>query len=385
MAILKIQCLGDLQMRLASGPMVSLSAKKSQALMSYLAVKPGQRVSRDKVALLLWSSTAPEQARQSLRQTLSTLRKELQSLSPDAKILIEENDLLGVDETLVEADSAAFEALVASGSESAIVEATRLYRGDFLDGFYINEERFDQWVLGERDRLHRMALRAHMQLIDLQSRHGAIDDAIISAQKSLRIDMLQEPVHRALMRLYIQSGDLVNALQQYETCARVLKRELHVDPDAETKALHREVLAVRTRAALSGPAISSERHDEPAKKAILVVEDNVLSRELTNALLKSAGYAVIVAKDGAEALMMIGREPVDLVLLDVDLPFIDGHSVLQGIRENGINVPAIFISGLPGDEVEVRAFEVGAADFIRKPVKNSVLLARVAKVLRDRD
>jgi DNA-binding SARP family transcriptional activator len=385
MAILRIQCLGDLQMRLASGAMVSLSAKKSQALMSYLAIKPGQRVSRDKVALLLWSSTAPEQARQSLRQTLSTLRKELQSLSPDAKILIEENDLLGVDETLVEADSAAFEALVASGSESAIIEATRLYRGDFLDGFYINEERFDQWVLGERDRLHRMALRAHMQLIDLQSRHGAIDDAIISAQRSLRIDMLQEPVHRALMRLYIQSGDLVNALQQYETCARVLKRELHVDPDAETRALHREVLAVRTRTALSGPTISSERHDEAQKKAILVVEDNVLSRELTNALLKSAGYAVMVAKDGAEALMMIGREPVDLVLLDVDLPFIDGHSVLQGIRENGINVPAIFISGLPGDEVEVRAFEVGAADFIRKPVKNSVLLARVAKVLRDRD
>ena len=385
MAILKIQCLGDLQMRSASGAMVSLSAKKSQALMTYLAIKPGQRVSRDKVASLLWSSTAPEQARQSLRQTLSTLRKELQSLSPDAKILIEENDLLGVDETLVESDAAAFEALVASGSESAIVEATRLYHGDFLDGFFINEERFDQWVLGERDRLHRMALRAHMQLIDLQSRHGAIDEAIISAQKSLRLDMLQEPVHRALMRLYIQSGDLVNALQQYEACARVLKRELHVEPDAETKALHRDVLAVRTRAALSGPAISSERQDEPQKKSILVVEDNVLSRELTNALLKSAGYAVIVAKDGAEALMMIGREPVDLVLLDVDLPFIDGHSLLQGIRENGISVPAIFISGLPGDEVEVRAFEVGAADFIRKPVKNSVLLARVAKVLRDRD
>jgi PleD family two-component response regulator len=53
------------------------------------------------------------------------------------------------------------------------------------------------------------------------------------------------------------------------------------------------------------------------------------------------------------------------------------------MRENGVAVPAIFISGLPGDEVEVRAFEVGAADFIRKPVKNNVLLARVAKVMKD--
>jgi DNA-binding SARP family transcriptional activator len=384
MAILKIQCLGDLQMRSASGAMVSLSAKKGQALIIYLAIKPGQRVSRDKVAMLLWSSTGPEQGRQSLRQTLSTLRRDLQSLSPDAKILVEENELLGVDETLVEVDSASFESLVASGSEAALIEASRLYRGDFLDGFQLNEERFDQWVLGDRDRLHRMALRAHMQLIDLQSRRGAIDDAISSAQRSLRIDMLQEPVHRALMRLYMQSGDLLNALQQFETCAKVLKRELHVDPDAETKALQREIVAVRSRATLAGPS-ASEHGDNARKKTILVVEDNVLSRELTNALLKSAGYGVIVAKDGAEALMLIGREHVDLLLLDVDLPYIDGHSLLQGMRENGVNVPAIFVSGLPGDEVEVRAFEVGAADFIRKPVKNSVMLARVAKVLKDRD
>lgn len=384
MALLFLQCMGDLQMRTASGGLVSISAKKSQALITYLAVKPGQRVSRDRVAMLLWSSTGPEQARQSLRQTLSTLRRELSQISPDAKILVEENDLLGVDESVVEVDVVSFEQLVASGAESALIEATKLYRGDFLDGFYINEDRFDQWVLGERDRLHRMALRAHMHLIDVQSRRGGIDDAIITAQKSLRIDMLQEPVHRALMRLYMQSGDLVHALQQYETCAKVLKRELRIDPDAETKALQREILALRSRATLAGPATASEPEDD-RKKAILIVEDNVLSRELTNALLKSAGYSVLVAKDGAEALMMIGRERVDLVLLDVDLPFIDGHSLLQGIRENGIEVPAIFVSGLPGDEVEVRAFEVGAADFIRKPVKNSVLLARVAKVMRDRD
>jgi len=119
------------------------------------------------------------------------------------------------------------------------------------------------------------------------------------------------------------------------------------------------------------------------RKTILVVEDNVLSRELTNAVLKSAGYSVVMAKDGAEALMMVGRESVDLMVIDVDLPYIDGHSLLQAMHENGVEVPAIFISGLPGDEVEVRAFEVGAVDFIRKPVKNNVLLARVAKVWRD--
>src|SRR5881394_1042037 len=112
MAILQLQCMGDLQMRTASGGIVSISAKKSQALLAFLAMKPGQRVSRDRVAMLLWSSTGPEQARQSLRQTLSTLRKELAQISPEAKILIEENDLLGVDENVVDVDVVSFESLV---------------------------------------------------------------------------------------------------------------------------------------------------------------------------------------------------------------------------------------------------------------------------------
>ena len=375
MALLRIELLGDLQMRSASGPLVTVSAKKSQALLAFLGVKPSQRVSREKIASLLWSSTGPDQARQSLRQTLSTLRKELAQLSANEKILIEENDLLGLDETLVSCDVAEFESLVAVGTDESLTSASQLYRGDFLDGFQINEERFDQWVIAERDRLHRMSLRGHMQLLEMQSRRGATDDAIATAQRSLRIDILQEPVHRALMRLYMQSGDLVNALQQYETCAKVLKRELRIEPDAETKALHRDITNLRAKT-------SAQTAGADDKKNVLIVEDNVLNRELTNALLKGAGYNVMVAKDGAEALMMIGRSRVDLMLLDVDLPYIDGHSLLQAIHDNGLDIPTIFISGLPGEEVELKAFQVGATDFIRKPVKNNVLLARVSKALK---
>jgi len=221
-----------------------------------------------------------------------------------------------------------------------------------------------------------MSLRAHMALLEMQSRRGALDEAIATAQHSLRIDILQEPVHRALMKLFMQSGDLVNALQQFETCAKVLKRELRIDPDAETKALYNEIVKLRSKS-------SAEGTGEDPRNTVLVVEDNVLNRELTNALLKQAGYQVLVAKDGAEALMIVGRQKVDLMLLDVDLPFIDGHSLLKAVRENGLEIPAIFISGVPGEDVEIKAFEIGAADFIRKPVKNNVLLARVGKVLRN--
>jgi DNA-binding SARP family transcriptional activator len=377
MPVLQLELLGDLQMRSAAGSLFTVSAKKSQALLAYLGVKPSQRVSREKIASLLWSSTGPDQARQSLRQTLSTLRKEIAQLSPDERILVEENDLLGVDEANVSCDVAAFESLVAVGSEESLARASALYRGDFLDGFQINEERFDQWVIAERDRLHRMALRGNMQLMEMQTRKNSVDDAIATGQRSLRIDILQEPVHRTLMRLYMQSGDLLNAIQQYETLSKVLRRELRVDPDAETKALYREIMQLREKASAQQSGAEDRRH------TVLIVEDNVLNRELMTQVLKTAGYNIVVAKDGAEALMMIGKQRIDLLLLDVDLPYIDGHNLLAAVHDNGLEIPAIFISGLPGEEVELKAFQVGATDFIRKPVKNNVLLARVAKVLKD--
>jgi DNA-binding SARP family transcriptional activator len=375
MAVLHLELLGDFRLRAESGSLVTISAKKSQAMLAFLAVRPGQLVSRDKMAGLLWSSTAPEQARQSLRQTLSTLRKELAQVSPQ-KLLLEEGDFLSLDASLVYVDVVEFESLVAAGTAESLDPATRLYSGDFLDGFMIDEERFDQWVIAERDRLHRLALRAHTHLVEMLTRGEAIDEAISVAQRSLRIDPLQEAMHRTLMRLFLQSGDPLNALQQYDNCAKILRRELDVEPDSETKALQQEIVQLRKKRNATPPP------ERDARKTVLVVEDNVLNRELTNAVLKSAGYHVLLASDGAEALMVIGREKVDLLLLDIDLPFIDGDKVLEALHGKGIDVPAIFISGLPGDEPEVKAFDIGAADFIRKPVKNTVLLARVAKVLR---
>jgi DNA-binding SARP family transcriptional activator len=376
MTLLQLELLGDFRMRSESGALINISAKKSQAMLAYLGVRPAQLVSRDKMAGLLWSSTATEQARQSLRQTLSSLRKELAQLSPDRKILVEEGDFLSLDPSLVTVDVAEFEKAVASNNDDALARAVAMYRGDFMEGFELDEEKFDQWVLAERDRLHRMALRAHSQLIESQSRNGATDSAIATAHQSLRIDPLQESVHRTLMRLYMESGDLVNALQQYDVLAKTLKRELQVEPDADTRRLFQQIAQLRTKRSSEG-----EAGQGPAKKRVLVVEDNLLNRELTSALLRNDGYDVVLAVDGAEALMTLGREQVDLMLLDIDLPFIDGHKLLQAVKEKGINVPAIFVSGLPGEEPELRAFEIGASDFIRKPVKNSVLLARVARVL----
>src|SRR5438128_10441545 len=116
MTVLRLELLGDYQMHTPHGDLVTLSAKKSQALIAYLAARPSQRVSRDKMASLLWSGSGPEQARQSLRQLLSTMRKELTQISPNGKLLIEESDFLGIDSALLTADVSDLESFLGNGS-----------------------------------------------------------------------------------------------------------------------------------------------------------------------------------------------------------------------------------------------------------------------------
>lgn len=380
MPILNLDLLGDFQARMSGdGTLVTFSSKKSQALLAYLAMRPGQMLTRDKLATLLWGATGQEQSRQSLRQTLFGLRKELAHIADKEKILIEDGDQLSVDIENVQTDAVLFESLAHEPSDDSLERAAELYAGELLEGFTINEERFDQWMLAERERLHRLALKVNMDLLERYARAGQIERAVATGQRALRIDPLQESAHRSLMRLYMQRGDLLAALLQYENCARVLKRQLRVDPDPETRKLQQEIVQLRSSARLR---LAGEEPDTSSQPTILVVEDNQLSRELTNAVLRSAGYNVVLAKDGAEALLQLGKQRVDLLLLDIDLPYIDGHTLLQAAHQNGIEAPAIFVSGMPGDELEVKAFEIGAADFIRKPVKNNVLLARVAKALK---
>src|SRR5258706_15960979 len=122
MTSMRLELLGDLLIRSGDGALVTIGAKKSQALLAYLAMKPLQHVSREKLAGLLWSSTGPDQARQSLRQTLSTIRKELSQIAPKQKVLIEESDLLSLDRS-VSRDVPALESLININTEPSLHEA----------------------------------------------------------------------------------------------------------------------------------------------------------------------------------------------------------------------------------------------------------------------
>jgi DNA-binding SARP family transcriptional activator len=242
MARLTLALLGGFQGRLDTSTPLTLPTRKTQALLAFLALPPGRSHPRDKLASFLWGSGSEPQARQGLRQSLFTLRKAVPAQPP---ALLIDGDTVALNPVSVDVDVMEFERQVAEGSPAALGRAVALYRGELLDGFALQEAPFEEWLLAERERLRELALEALAKLLRHQRETGDTEAAVQSALRLLALDPLQEPVHRALMRLYMQLGRRASALRQYQLCVGVLQRELRLEPEATTRYLYQEILRQR--------------------------------------------------------------------------------------------------------------------------------------------
>src|SRR5262245_30380611 len=117
---------------------------------------------------------------------------------------------------------------------------------------------------------------------------------------------------------------------------------------------------------------------------ILVVDDNHQNRELARATLEDEGHEVVLANDGAEAIVAFEREHPDCVLLDVRMPGLDGFAVCARIRAlpEGADVPVVFLTALRDVDTFDQALRAGGDDFLTKPVRPTELVIRVQAALK---
>lgn len=117
---------------------------------------------------------------------------------------------------------------------------------------------------------------------------------------------------------------------------------------------------------------------------ILVVDDTPANLEVISEMLAEAGYTVATAIDGERALKRVQTHPPDLILLDVQMPVIDGFETCQRLKSNPVtaDIPVIFITALSDTDSKVKGFALGAVDYIAKPFQEQEVLARISTHLQ---
>jgi DNA-binding SARP family transcriptional activator len=303
MALLRLRLFGGFEAQLTSGHEVSIVARKARALLAYLSLSPGGRQPREKLAGLLWGGNGDERARASLRQTIAGLRQSLDGSA--TRVLVTNGPTLELTATGVSVDVLEFQRLVADGSPRALEKAATLYRGDLLEGVATSEPAFEEWLLAERERLRELAVDALRRLLAHQSWTGSVERAMRTAGRLVAIDPLEEGPHRALMGLYVRQGRRAAAVRQYRICARMLKRDLGAEPEAETVHLYNAIVGSHSASAAPAPLVEAPRGSKRRPAAIQLPATPFAGRE---AAMEALGGCLDLAAGGRRQIVVVTGE-----------------------------------------------------------------------------
>lgn len=116
-------------------------------------------------------------------------------------------------------------------------------------------------------------------------------------------------------------------------------------------------------------------------RKILIIEDEPDIQELLAAYLRDAGYEIVIAGDGVEALAQFQQGAFDMILLDLMLPKIDGFGVCELIRRES-SVPILMLTALDGEQEQLRGFQMEIDDYVTKPFSMPILLQKIRAILR---
>lgn len=257
MAHLEIALLGSLQVTRDRQPVTRFETGAARLLLAYLAMHAGIPIQREVLADLLWSKKSRAAALLALRQTLNRVRRALDELEGAPCFLHVTPQSVEFDaESDYWLDVDAFRSLIASvrrhhhrrltachSCMRQLTQAAELYRGELLSGFHLESLPFQEWLVMERESLHRQAMEVFFHLANIHTQHGEYTQAQIYARRQLAAEPWREEAHRQLMAALALSGQRSAALAQYAACCRILADELGVEPERKTRLLYEQICA----------------------------------------------------------------------------------------------------------------------------------------------
>ncbi len=234
-----VRALGPAEVRVhGAGAPAELLWKKNLALLVYLARSPKRLRTREHLVGLLWAEKPEKDARHSLNEAVRVLRQSTgDGLESDAA-------QVRVTPGAVELDTDTLELLTAAGDYSG---AAGLVQGEFLEGFSVpGASEFDNWLVAERDHWRRRSVEVLAHRADQLLAVGDLAAANDTLRRARDLDWRPEVVVRPAMRGLALAGDRAGALALFEGFAARLKRELGVEPDADTRVLAERIRRERT-------------------------------------------------------------------------------------------------------------------------------------------
>lgn len=267
METLQISLFGHVNVVHPHGPAPLKLSRGIQALLAYLLLH-NHLVARDVLMDVFWMDASPDRARSNLTTALWRLR---QALEPEgvphgAYLITSHAGEVGFNWNSGHwLDTKTFEQRIYPLLRKPIAEINdqdireiegvlTLYRGELLEGLY------DDWALRERERFRSLHLNCLTRLMECHASRKNLEQSIALAHEILRRDPMREEIHRALMRLYLESGQRTQAMRQYLQCRDILDQELGVAPLEETQVLHQQICASSYAGdrAIAGQAGNSE-------------------------------------------------------------------------------------------------------------------------------
>lgn len=271
MSSLAIHLFGSFTVQLDQVTVDTFATVKARALLAYLAIEGIRPLERSHLANLLWPDDLAESARGNLRYTLSNLRKVIGDQQANPPFLLATRRTLQLHPDALVAgtiavDVTSFQTLCEQTTTNlaAAQDALALYQAPFLDNsLLVDSPDFDRWVQLQQEQLHRQMADLLTTGIEQSMAANAYSEALPYAQQLVDHEPWHEEAHRRLMNVFWHNGQADAAMRHYETCCRLLREELEVEPSAETVALYETIRnnrhAFQPTAPLQSPAQQSTR------------------------------------------------------------------------------------------------------------------------------
>ncbi|UZE49827.1 hypothetical protein ONR75_03245 [Rhodopseudomonas sp. P2A-2r] len=232
---LELRVLGGFEIiDLESGNGLSIPSKKARALLAILSTAPKLSASRSRLAALLWSDSAEEQARQSLRQLLSNLRRGPPST---ANLVLFDESAVRLNEAILRIDVQTLLRQAVTADIPALLEAAVTYRGPFGQSMEAGDSEFDGWLRAERETIDQQAVALLDRLVRELAREERHPEALAHAATLLAISPLREETHRLIIAQEAIVSGRACAMQRFEAFRIMLRDELAVRPEPATLRL----------------------------------------------------------------------------------------------------------------------------------------------------